>query len=96
LTFYFRKPATKHSDNEPDIDQKLSDRANIMIRKGKFCVYSWCSIHRNGFFKIMPGFDPVFYRASFAAYNTKDEIDRFIEEMARIVDELSDLPDFPK
>lgn len=96
LSFYFRKPVTKHDDNEADIDEKLSDRKNIMIRKGQFCVYSWCSIHINKFYKIMPGFEPIFYRASFAAYNTKNEIDQFINELKNIADELSDLPDFPR
>lgn len=96
LAFYFRKPVIKHNDDELDIDEKLSIRKNIMIRKGKFCVFSWCSIHEDRFFEIMPGFDPVFYRASFAAYNTKYEIDQFIDELGNIVDELSDLPDFPK
>ncbi len=96
LTFYFRKPVTKHDDSELDVDEKLSNSKNIMIRKGLFCVYSWYSTHRDQFYKIMSGFEPMFYRASFAAYNTKKEIDQFINELENVADGLSDLPDFPK
>lgn len=94
LAFYLLKPAVRFSDTEPDIDEKLDARANIMIRKGTFCVHSWYHDHEAYFDSIWPGFRPTLYRASFYLYNTLEEIDLFAREMELIIKELAELPTF--
>jgi cysteine desulfurase/selenocysteine lyase len=91
-TFYLLKPSTRHSDEEPDVDEKMDKRANIMIRKGTFCVHSWYHDHEKVFDGIWPGFRPTLYRASLYLYNTVEEVNIFADEMKRILAELSDLP----
>ncbi len=94
LTFYLLKPATRFSDDEPDIDEKLDQRVNIMIRKGTFCVHSWYHAHEPVFDAVWPGFRPTLYRASFYLYNTLEEVDIFASEMKKILAEISELPTF--
>ncbi|MBW3010873.1 cysteine desulfurase [Candidatus Woesearchaeota archaeon] len=53
----------------------LDNSANIMIRSGAHCVHSWFNKHK------MTGSA----RASFYLYNTEQEIDRFIEEVKKII-----------
>jgi cysteine desulfurase/selenocysteine lyase len=91
-TFYLLKPATRFSDDEPDIDEKLDAYANIMIRKGTFCVHSWYHAHESEFDKIWPGFRPTLYRASLYFYNTLEEVELFAESMKKILEEISELP----
>ncbi|MBN2380521.1 aminotransferase class V-fold PLP-dependent enzyme [candidate division WOR-3 bacterium] len=92
LTFFLLKPATRFSDDEPDIDEKLDARANIMIRKGTFCVHSWYHAHESSFDELWPGFRPTLFRASLYFYNTTAEVELFAETMREILAELSDLP----
>ena len=47
---------------------------NIMVRSGQHCVHSW--FDANGIKGSV--------RASFYLYNTKEEIDKFIEAMKKI------------
>ncbi|MBA7594043.1 Cysteine desulfurase SufS [subsurface metagenome] len=91
-TFYLLKPATRFSDSEPDIDEKLDGRANIMIRKGTFCVHSWYHAHEPQFDSIWPGFRPTLFRASFYLYNTLEEVELFASTMSQILDEIAELP----
>jgi cysteine desulfurase/selenocysteine lyase len=91
-TFYLLKPSTRHSDVEPDVDEKMDKHANIMIRKGTFCVHSWYHAHEKEFDSIWPGFRPTLYRASLYLYNTLEEVNIFADEMKNILEELSDLP----
>jgi cysteine desulfurase/selenocysteine lyase len=93
-TFYLLKPATRFSDSEPDIDEKLDERANIMIRKGTFCVHSWYHAHEPQFDSIWPGFRPTLFRASFYLYNTLEEVELFASTMSRILEEIAELPTF--
>ncbi|MBD3284896.1 aminotransferase class V-fold PLP-dependent enzyme [candidate division WOR-3 bacterium] len=92
ITFYLRKPATRFSDDEPDIDEKMDARANIMIRKGTFCVHSWYHDHERDFDKLWPGFRPTLFRTSLYLYNTLQEVEIFADVMKEILAELSDLP----
>lgn len=92
ISFYLLKPAVRYSDAEPDIDEKLDQRANIMMRKGTFCVHSWYHAHEPYFDSIWPGFRPTLYRASFYLYNTLEEVELFADHMKKILDELVDLP----
>ncbi|TKJ42063.1 selenocysteine lyase [candidate division TA06 bacterium B3_TA06] len=91
-TFYLLKPATRFSDSEPDIDEKLDGRANIMIRKGTFCVHSWYHAHEPQFDSIWPGFRPTLFRASFYLYNTLEEVELFASTMSQILEEIAELP----
>ncbi|MEA3311957.1 MAG: aminotransferase class V-fold PLP-dependent enzyme [candidate division WOR-3 bacterium] len=93
-TFYLLKPATRFSDSEPDIDEKLDGRANIMIRKGTFCVHSWYHAHEEQFDAFWEGFRPTLFRASFYLYNTLEEVELFASTMSRILEEIADLPTF--
>jgi len=93
-TFYLLKPATRFSDSEPDIDEKLDGRANIMIRKGTFCVHSWYHAHEEQFDAFWEGFRPTLFRASFYLYNTLEEVELFASTMSRILEEITDLPTF--
>jgi len=92
LSFYLLKPATRFTDDEPDIDEKMDQRANIMIRKGTFCVHSWYHEHEKVFDQLWPGFRPTLFRASFYLYNTLEEIEVFADAMREILAELTDLP----
>jgi cysteine desulfurase/selenocysteine lyase len=94
FTFYILKPATRFSDTEPDIDEKLDARANIMIRKGTFCVHSWYHAQEAVFDSIWPGFRPTLFRVSFYLYSTMEEVDVFASTMGEILAEISELPTF--
>ncbi len=94
FTFYLLKPAIRFTDDEPDIDEKLDAQANIMIRKGTFCVHSWYHANEERFDNIWPGFRPTFYRASFFLYNTLEEVDIFVETLKGILEGIKDLPTF--
>ena len=91
-TFYLLKPATRFSDDELDIDEKFDNRANIMIRKGTFCVHSWYHANEPEFDRIWPGFRPTLYRASLYLYNTLEEVEIFAESMKKILEEIAGLP----
>ncbi len=92
VTFFIKKLATKHDDDDVDIDEKLNIRANIMIRKGSFCVHSWYNAYKKYWDNFFPGFRPILYRASLYGYNTEKEIDVFLDTMEGILKELDDLP----
>ncbi len=92
ITFFIKKPVTRLSDDEPDIDEKLNEYSNIMIRKGTFCVHSWYHAHEDYFDSIWPGFRPTLYRVSLYLYNTKEEAEIFIKTLRKILDELKEVP----
>ncbi len=94
LTFYILKPATRFSDTEPDIDEKLDARANIMIRKGTFCVHSWYHAQESMFDSIWPGFRPTLFRVSFYLYSTMEEVEVFAKTIEEILEEIAELPTF--
>ena len=57
-----------------DVASLLDASANIMIRSGQHCVHSWFNAHK------IDGSA----RASLYLYNTKQEVDVFAEELAKI------------
>lgn len=96
LSFFLRKPSTRTSDDEPDIDEKLSQSWNIMIRKGTSCVNSWYHNQEERWDFIWPGFRPTMFRASLYLYNTEQECDFFIKGLKEILIALKNLPTLPK
>ncbi|NIA23398.1 MAG: aminotransferase class V-fold PLP-dependent enzyme [Proteobacteria bacterium] len=90
-TFFIRKP-TRLDDNEKMFDERLSDKYNIMIRSGMFCVNSWFNQKlKEG--KINRIWFPAF-RASFYLYNTKEEIDVFVNAIEEELERLKEVPIF--
>ncbi|MCK5474860.1 MAG: aminotransferase class V-fold PLP-dependent enzyme [Candidatus Aenigmarchaeota archaeon] len=59
-----------------ELGMLLDEAANIMMRSGAHCVHSWFNKHNI----------PASIRASFYLYNTKEEIDVFIEKFRQILD----------
>ncbi len=59
-----------------ELGMLLDEAANIMMRSGAHCVHSWFNRHNI----------PPSIRASFYLYNTKEEIDIFIEKFRQILD----------
>ncbi len=92
VTFFIKKPVTRISHDDLDVDEKLDAYSNIMIRKGTFCVHSWYHAHERYFDSIWPGFRPTLYRVSLYLYNTKEEADIFIHTLERILEELKEIP----
>jgi len=91
FTFFIKKP-TRIDDNDKALDEKLSDEYNIMIRSGMFCVNCWFNKKLKER-KINRIWFPAF-RASFYFYNTKEEVDIFVEAITRELDRLKDIPIF--
>ncbi len=89
LTFFFKKPVTVLDDEDVDLDEFLDREYNIMMRKGTFCQQVWYHKNEKKWDKFFPGFRPALYRASFYFYNTKEEIDKFIEGIERFLKKLN-------
>ncbi len=84
VTFYIKKPAVKFKEGE-SISEVLSNRANIMVRTGQFCVYHW--FNKRNFPKM---YVPI--RISLYAYNTKEEVEEFLKQIEIILKELEWMP----
>lgn len=96
LSFFLRKPCTRLSDDDPDIDEKLSEKWNIMIRKGSFCVNAWYHSQEEKWDSIWPGFRPTMFRVSLYLYNTEEECDCFIKGLKEVLASLRNFPTLPK
>lgn len=66
-----------HADgiDSHDIAMMLDESANIMVRSGAHCVHSWYNAHSV----------PASVRASLYFYNTKEEAEKFVEEVRNAV-----------
>jgi len=83
LTFEVNRP------NAVGIADELSDRNNIMIRDGVFCVHSYFN-HRYGQGWLRPRQPPehrMFYRVSLYFYNTLEECQIFLDTLEEIFKE---------
>jgi cysteine desulfurase / selenocysteine lyase len=85
LTFEVRRP------NAVGIAEELSDRNNIMIRDGVFCVHSYFNWRfGEGWMRPrLPSEHRMTYRLSLYFYNTLDECDLFIADLDHIFEERS-------
>jgi cysteine desulfurase/selenocysteine lyase len=83
LTFEVRRP------NAVGIAEELSDRANVMIRDGLFCVHSYLNREfGQGWTRPrLPSEHRMTYRASLYFYNTLDECDVFLGALHQIFKE---------
>lgn len=83
LSFMVKRP------NANGIAEELSDRRNVMIRDGQFCVHSYL----NKEFGVgwsgpqLPKNQRMMYRASFYFYNTIEECDIFLDTLHEIFKE---------
>jgi selenocysteine lyase/cysteine desulfurase len=77
--------------NAVGIAEELSERSNVMIRSGAFCVHSylnkeygvgWAEPH-------LPSEHKMFYRASLYFYNTLEECRIFLDTLHEIFTERS-------
>jgi cysteine desulfurase / selenocysteine lyase len=62
--------------NPHDVSKILDSSKKIMTRSGRHCVHSWFNKH-NIFGSV---------RASFYLYNTKEEVNIFVDELNKIID----------
>ncbi len=83
VTFYIKKPAV--SVEERDVGEAMSDKYNVMVRTGRFCVYNW--FNAKGFPTF---FTPI--RASFYLYNTKEDVEVLAEAVKEAVDKVKWMP----
>ncbi len=85
LTFEVRRP------NAVGIAEELSDKSNIMIRDGVFCVHSYLNyIYGQGWLRpSLPSEHRMVYRASLYFYNTLEECRIFLETLHKIFEERS-------
>ncbi len=80
-TLIFNRKGVLYLDDDPPkigIASLLDAWENIMVRSGEFCVNAWFN-----FYKISREREKV--RASLYFYNTKEEIDIFVDSIQRIV-----------
>lgn len=83
LSFEVKRP------NANGIAEELSDKSNVMIRDGQFCVHSYL----NKTFGVgwsgpqLPNEQRMMYRVSFYFYNTIEECDVFLETLQEIFEE---------
>ncbi len=85
-TLIFNRLGMIYLDEDPPkigIANLLDTWENIMVRSGEFCVNAWFN-----FYKISREKEKV--RASLYFYNTKDEIDIFVE----VVNKIISLPEY--
>jgi len=68
-----------------DISKRLSEKSNIMVRSGTFCVHSWFNAR-----KINKNITSL--RVSLYFYNTLDECKIFLKALKEIMDETRDYP----
>jgi len=83
LTFEIRRP------NCVGITEELDERSNVMIRDGAFCVHSYLNKEfGQGWTTPKPQTEHrMTYRISLYFYNTKDEIQTFLETLDQIFEE---------
>jgi cysteine desulfurase/selenocysteine lyase len=85
LTFEVKRP------NAVGIAEELSDRNNIMIRDGVFCVHSYLNyIYGEGWLRPkMPSEHRMIYRVSLYFYNTLEECRIFMDTLQNIFEDRS-------
>ena len=85
LTFEVKRP------NAVGIAEELSDRNNIMIRDGVFCVHSYLNyIYGEGWLRPkMPSEHRMIYRVSLYFYNTLEECRVFMDTLQNIFEDRS-------
>lgn len=85
LTFEVKRP------NAVGIAEELSDRNNIMIRDGVFCVHSYLNyVNGEGWLRPkLPSEHRMTYRISLYFYNTIEECRVFLEALHSIFEERS-------
>jgi cysteine desulfurase/selenocysteine lyase len=85
LTFEVKRP------NAVGIAEELSDRSNIMIRDGVFCVHSYFNYkYGEGWMQPkMPSEHRMTYRISLYFYNTLEECRIFLDTLQEIFEERS-------
>ncbi|HHT51378.1 MAG TPA: aminotransferase class V-fold PLP-dependent enzyme [Eubacteriaceae bacterium] len=85
LTFVIQRP------NAIGISKELSDKNNIMIRDGVFCVHSYFNqqFGSNWIRPRSPREQRMIYRISFYLYNTISECDIFLDTLDVIINERS-------
>jgi cysteine desulfurase/selenocysteine lyase len=85
LTFEVRRP------NAVGIAEELSDRQNIMIRDGVFCVHSYFNYkYGQGWMRpTMPSEHRMIYRVSLYFYNNLEECRIFLDTLHSIFEERS-------
>jgi cysteine desulfurase/selenocysteine lyase len=85
LSFEVRRP------NAVGIAEELSDRSNIMIRDGVFCVHSYLNyIYGQGWLRPkLPSEHRMVYRTSLYFYNTLEECRIFLDTLEIIFKERS-------
>ena len=85
LTFEIKRP------NAVGIAEELSERSNIMIRSGAFCVHSYLNKeYGEGWAEPrLPSEHRMLYRVSLYFYNTVEECETFIETLDDIFEERS-------
>lgn len=88
LTFEVRRP------NAVGIAEELSERNNIMIRDGVFCVHSYLNFkYGEGWMRPkLPSEHRMTYRVSLYFYNTTEECRIFLDTLHTIFEERSYLP----
>jgi cysteine desulfurase/selenocysteine lyase len=85
LTFEVKRP------NAVGIAEELSDKSNIMIRDGVFCVHSYLNF-KFGQGWLRPGLPSqhrMTYRASLYFYNTLEECEIFLDTLNTVFEERS-------
>jgi cysteine desulfurase/selenocysteine lyase len=85
LTFEVKRP------NAVGIAEELSDKNNIMIRDGVFCVHSYLNyIYGEGWLRPkIPSEHKMIYRVSLYFYNTLEECRIFLDTLHTIFEERS-------
>jgi cysteine desulfurase/selenocysteine lyase len=85
LTFEVKRP------NAVGIAEELSDKSNIMIRDGVFCVHSYLNYkYGQGWLRPrLPSEHRMVYRASLYFYNTLEECRIFLDTLHTIFEERS-------
>ncbi len=85
LTFEIKRP------NAVGIAEELSDRSNIMIRDGVFCVHSYLNYkYGEGWLRPkLPSEHRMTYRVSLYFYNTLEECRIFLDTLNSIFEERS-------
>jgi len=85
LTFEVKRP------NAVGIAEELSDKSNIMIRDGVFCVHSYLNYkYGEGWMRPrLPSEHRMTYRVSLYFYNTIEECRVFVDTLQTIFEERS-------
>jgi selenocysteine lyase/cysteine desulfurase len=85
LTFEIKRP------NAVGIAEELSDRENIMIRDGVFCVHSYLNNkYGEGWMRPrLPSEHRMIYRVSLYFYNTLEECRIFLDALRAVFEERS-------